>query len=364
MSLCPFEWSCKDGNIRAFKRLLKGVNVKRERQSGLIIACRRGNIKIVKLLLDHGVDVNCTDKNGYTPLLASCECKNKDIVKLLLARGADINIKGPWRFQGSFATACLNNDVEMIKLLINHNVDMNQKGLNGLTGFMVACYKSRLKVIYFLIDKIDLEDIDNTSNTALILSCQWRATKSIKILLQNKANVNHKNKYGHNCFLIACMHNYKDIVLILINYKADLYQRCIKEYSWGEYDGYTGFMIACFNKHYNIVKLLMINGVNIKHRDNCGRSILKIMFEKYNELIHEGQVDIKNKTMDIIKLIVSYCIDYKRDMNDIDEKDMEVVKQYMKTEEHKILRDSFYGKMASEIFSAIVLLSDNYYAVK
>ena len=52
------------------------------------------NIKIVKLLLDYGLDVNAVGpKNGYTPLHDAVWGNNPEAAKLLLARGAKTNIK-------------------------------------------------------------------------------------------------------------------------------------------------------------------------------------------------------------------------------------------------------------------------------
>lgn len=48
---------------------------------------------IVKLLINHGADINAKNERGETPLhLATRYCFNK-IVKLLLENGADPNIK-------------------------------------------------------------------------------------------------------------------------------------------------------------------------------------------------------------------------------------------------------------------------------
>lgn len=52
------------------------------------------NIKIVKLLLDYGLDVNAIGpKNGYTPLHDAVWGNNPEAAKLLMERGAKTDIK-------------------------------------------------------------------------------------------------------------------------------------------------------------------------------------------------------------------------------------------------------------------------------
>ena len=53
------------------------------------------NMKIVKLLLEHGFDVNAIGpQNGYTPLHDAVWADNLEAVKILLDKGARTNIKG------------------------------------------------------------------------------------------------------------------------------------------------------------------------------------------------------------------------------------------------------------------------------
>ncbi|XP_019862314.1 PREDICTED: ankyrin repeat domain-containing protein 17-like [Amphimedon queenslandica] len=61
----------------------------------LTIACQQGHIDIVKLILQRSVDLNATQDNVLTPLMAACTAKedNLEIVRLLLEAGADPNVK-------------------------------------------------------------------------------------------------------------------------------------------------------------------------------------------------------------------------------------------------------------------------------
>jgi ankyrin repeat protein len=61
------------------------------RDTPLHIACRKGNLKTVKYLLDRGADPNVFNFFRETPLLLACASDNSMIVKMLLDKNADSN---------------------------------------------------------------------------------------------------------------------------------------------------------------------------------------------------------------------------------------------------------------------------------
>ena len=58
-------------------------------------AALMGNLDVVNLLLDHGLDINYADDFGQTPLLAASGADRPlpEIVQTLLRRGADVNTR-------------------------------------------------------------------------------------------------------------------------------------------------------------------------------------------------------------------------------------------------------------------------------
>ena len=58
-----------------------------------IIASKRGDLEVAKLLLEKGADINFQNTIGDTALHCACVWGHLDVVKLLLEKGADIEIK-------------------------------------------------------------------------------------------------------------------------------------------------------------------------------------------------------------------------------------------------------------------------------
>ena len=61
------------------------------RDTPLHIACRKGNVKNVKYLIDRGADPNVFNFIRETPLSLACASDNALIVKMLLDHNADAN---------------------------------------------------------------------------------------------------------------------------------------------------------------------------------------------------------------------------------------------------------------------------------
>lgn len=58
----------------------------------IVLASANGNIEQVKQYINDGVDIDMTDKNGYTALMMATKNRYEKIVKLLLDKGADVDI--------------------------------------------------------------------------------------------------------------------------------------------------------------------------------------------------------------------------------------------------------------------------------
>jgi len=58
----------------------------------LYTAAEEGHVEVVRVLLNHGANVNITDKNGFSPLYAADQRRHVEVVRELLNRGAKVDI--------------------------------------------------------------------------------------------------------------------------------------------------------------------------------------------------------------------------------------------------------------------------------
>lgn len=104
ISRSPLVDACSNGCYEAAEELIKaGANLESKTFSGLTSlqivsgAYGKGHADIVRLLLEHGADV---DANGtwpcHTPLHLACEHNLPDIARLLLKAGARVDIENKY----------------------------------------------------------------------------------------------------------------------------------------------------------------------------------------------------------------------------------------------------------------------------
>ena len=81
---------------QSFSTASKGMDINVANENGetcLMMACEKGSVEIVRILLDEGADPNIADKNGVTPLMVCCRRGQERIVPLLLRKGVQVEQK-------------------------------------------------------------------------------------------------------------------------------------------------------------------------------------------------------------------------------------------------------------------------------
>ncbi len=117
----------------------------------LVEASGKGNVGIVKTLIDKGADVNAKEsKYGLTALiLASCEGYT-DTIKLLIENGADVNAKDNVHGWTALMNASSRGYIDAVELLVEKGADVNAKNHNGNTALTMASTMGRTDIMKLL----------------------------------------------------------------------------------------------------------------------------------------------------------------------------------------------------------------------
>ena len=114
-------------------------NTKKEGESSLMIAVKRGHYEVVEVLMEWGADVVHLNEDGWSALLIGCETGNSQIVALLLNNyGTNVNQRNT---EGVFPLymACEKNHKDIVKLLLGSiDIDINMKFRDKYTPLMKA----------------------------------------------------------------------------------------------------------------------------------------------------------------------------------------------------------------------------------
>jgi uncharacterized protein len=102
----------------------------------LIEAAESGNFEAVKAAIAAGADVNCTFRDGWTPLLSAAN-QDSMITELLLANGADPNVPSDRGYTPLMRAAGLGKS-ETVRLLLAAGADKDMLDCNGYNACQLA----------------------------------------------------------------------------------------------------------------------------------------------------------------------------------------------------------------------------------
>ena len=115
-------FAVRSNNIDELMNLIEqGANInwqdsRMEGVTALHEASRKGNIEIVRYLLERGSDIHSKSYDGFSPLHIAAYCGENEIVCALIAAGADVNAKAKDDIT-PLHTAVSMGHTEIVKLL-------------------------------------------------------------------------------------------------------------------------------------------------------------------------------------------------------------------------------------------------------
>ena len=109
-------------------------------------------LKVTRLLLDHGADVNAVNVQGETALHLSIMIGQHSLTQLLLARGADVTLKNRYG-NAPLTLTSLSGSEETVRILFKH--DLQRQVQCGILNdaMRMAAFKGQLFLLKMLLAK-------------------------------------------------------------------------------------------------------------------------------------------------------------------------------------------------------------------
>jgi len=230
-------------------------------ETPIILACKSGNLQLVHFLLDKLADPYQQDHYGDTALHIACREGPlnlvKDVIELRRLRHEYTGILSKKYFANKpnnagfspFHLACRHGHHQIVKYLVlqlfnEPNATDRPDEINVWVKFMESadneykrtplissCLNNDLEMVKILVDNVSVKDLNGSVNlankdgdTALHIACRQNNTEIAKKLLSRVGvhfDVNKLNKSKRTPLQISVLSGNKDLIDLLINKNAD-----------------------------------------------------------------------------------------------------------------------------------------------
>jgi ankyrin repeat protein len=192
-----------------------------------MIVSGTSNAEIISFLLENGANVNAKDCKNRSALYYAVFRQNYNCVKMLIDHGADINTvcdSGKTVLHAAFVEAHFP-DVEVIQMLLNKGVDVNKRDQDQATAldYAVACPGLHL-VVKILFDATAHDQLMSDSVTFLHYAVYEGNCFAVELVLESGLDLNNvdvNNKEYPLYFAVENEHLESDLLLKMTAFIRD-----------------------------------------------------------------------------------------------------------------------------------------------
>ncbi|XP_069064332.1 ankyrin repeat and SOCS box protein 2 [Pleurodeles waltl] len=187
-----------------------------EEETPLYIACQRGHLDCLQVLLQMGAEPDIAGKNKETPLYKACEHRNVDAVRMLVQYNANVNHRCN---QGWTALheAVAHNNLEIIDILVKGHAKIEARNIYNITPLFVAAQSGQLDALRYLAKcNADINAQASDSATALFEAAKNGHEEVVEFLLAQGADANKADKKGFLPLHIAAKRRDNDEIVSML----------------------------------------------------------------------------------------------------------------------------------------------------
>ena len=249
----PLHWAVHRNDGDMVDRLIKaGANVNARNEYGsspLMEAASDGNTSLIEKLLKAGADPNAPGVDGMTALMIVARSTNVKAATLLMEHGANVNALENQKKQSALMWAAAQNQGPMVRELIAHGANVNQRALVNVTATALFA---------------NANPLDWPSNVSTEPRAQPRAPGGMTPLL-----------YATREGCLECVK-----AMVEAGADKDLIDP----------EGVTPLIMAISNFHFDVAAYLIKAGANVDKWDLWGRSPIYCAVD-LNTIPHGGRAD-------------------------------------------------------------------------
>ena len=173
-------------------------------------AAQFGHINVVNRFWQRNFSMYAKDSLGRNAIHYSAFSDNTDVIEFFRSKGADLNTKS-----GSgtpFCIAVKSNSYNIVKYLIEKNIDPNQFVNKNETALMYSIRKNYDQISQCIIENSKRIDQANDDGwTALHFAASLGKRNICDLLIKYDANINATTKFGTTPLLLSKNHHFSEL---------------------------------------------------------------------------------------------------------------------------------------------------------
>ncbi|XP_048242542.1 serine/threonine-protein phosphatase 6 regulatory ankyrin repeat subunit C-like isoform X2 [Haliotis rufescens] len=295
--------ACEGGNVSIVKHLLslKAFDINRrvwlQKQTAVMLAAERGHYDVYNLLVLEGADLSLTDEDNRDCLMLACKRGNVLIVKHLLSlKTFDINRRWGSRKQTAVMMAAERGQYDVYNLLVLEGADLSLTDEDNRDCLMLACKSGNVYIVKHLLS-LKTFDINRRwgalKQTVVMVAAARGQYDVYHLLVLEGADLSLSDEDNMDCLMLACKGGNVSIVKHLLSLKTfDINRR------WGS-QKQTAVMMAAEGGQYDVYNLLVLEGADLSLTDEDNRDCLMLACKRGNVYIVKHLLSLK--TFDINK---------------------------------------------------------------
>ncbi|XP_061662987.1 ankyrin repeat and sterile alpha motif domain-containing protein 1B isoform X2 [Syngnathoides biaculeatus] len=258
--------AARTGNVAAVEKLLSGKRG--------VLGSGSASIPLPNLLsMWKGLNVNCTDSSGYTPLHHAALNGHREVVLKLLQSEASANAADS-KGCVPLHLAAWRGDVDIVRILVRHGpsrCQVNQQNHEQETALHCAAQYGHSDVVSVLLQELTDPTMRNSRHeTPLDLAALYGRLQVVRMLVGAHPNLMGVPGGRHTPLHLAARNGHRSTAQTLLQAGMDV--NCVTE------NGSALHEAALFGKT-DVVRLLLDSGIDTNLRDSRGRTALDILRE-------------------------------------------------------------------------------------
>lgn len=256
----------------------------------IFIAAENNSIKVIKLFLEKGVNINEKSYNHISSLLeVAIACRANEVAQYLIEKNINVNTTNAWG-ASPIILATFYGDEEIVNMIVDKS-DLKVTDGNGNNLLHMAAYSGKIELYKLFLEKgVNPLDLNLEDNLPI---CYSSNLEMLKYVLEESETFLEENK--QMSFEIFKNTSSTEIVeYLVVSGYCDINQ--IDE------DGNNGLYFAYINGNYDVFEKMILMGIDVNNQNKFGDSILHITVMEsaieYIELLLKNNSDVSIKNLE------------------------------------------------------------------